>query len=132
MDSFNDFRQGTISLRPYQHEALAAIAEAESRGVRRQLVALPTGTGKTVIFAHLLQQRSQRALVLAHREELIEQAASKIRTIDPAARVGICKAECDEWQHQITVGSVQTISRHHRLQRIPRDHYRNIIMDECP
>jgi superfamily II DNA or RNA helicase len=93
METFNDSRQKTISLRPYQQEALTAIADAESRGIRRQLVALPTGTGKTVIFAHLLQQRRVRALVLAHRDELIEQAASKIRTIDPTARVGICKAE---------------------------------------
>jgi ATP-dependent helicase IRC3 len=131
METFNDAAQRTISLRPYQQEALAAIAEAESRGIRRQLVSLPTGTGKTVIFAHLLQQRSERALVLAHRDELIEQAASKIRTIDPLAQVGICKAERDEWQHPITVGSVQTISRHHRLERIPRDRYHTIIIDEC-
>ena len=117
METFN---QRTISLRPYQQEALDAIADAESRGIRRQLVALPTGTGKTVIFAHLLQQRSECALVLAHREELIEQAASKILTIDPTAGVGICKAERNEWQHPITVGSVQTISRYHRLHRIPR------------
>jgi superfamily II DNA or RNA helicase len=82
MENINDSRQ-TISLRPYQQEALAAIADAESRGIRRQLVSLPTGTGKTVIFAHLLQQRSERALVLAHRDELIEQAASKILTSIP-------------------------------------------------
>jgi ATP-dependent helicase IRC3 len=63
METFNDSTQRTISLRPYQQEALAAIADAESRGIRRQLVSLPTGTGKTVIFAHLLQQRSERALV---------------------------------------------------------------------
>src|SRR5512141_2228993 len=92
METFNAFPQRTISLRPYQQEALTAIAEAETKGIRRQLVAWPTGTGKTVIFAHLLQQRGDRALVLAHRDELIEQAASKIRTIDPSARVGICKA----------------------------------------
>jgi superfamily II DNA or RNA helicase len=92
MENIDDSRQGTISLRPYQQEALAAIAEAESRGIRRQLVSLPTGTGKTVIFAHLLQQRSERALVLAHRDKLIEPAASKIVTIDPTAGVGICKA----------------------------------------
>ena len=67
METFNDSRQRTISLRPYQQEALTAIADAESRGIRRQLVALPTGTGKTVIFAHLLQQRSERALVLARK-----------------------------------------------------------------
>ncbi len=131
MVTFNDSTQRTIFLRPYQQEALAAIADAESRGIRRQLVALPPGTGKTVIFAHLLQQRRERALVLAHRDELIEQAASKIRAIDPAATVGICKAERNQWNFPITVGSVQTISRYHRLQCIPQDCYQTIIIDEC-
>jgi ATP-dependent helicase IRC3 len=120
-----------ISLRPYQEEALAAIMEAETKGIRRQLIALPTGTGKTVIFAHLLQQRRDHALVLAHRDELIEQAAAKIRVVDPGARLGICKAERDEWQHQITIASIQTISRMYRLERIPQDHYRTIVVDEC-
>ena len=55
MEMFIDSRPRTISLRPYQQVALTAIADAEARGIRRQLVALPTGTGKTVIFAHLLQ-----------------------------------------------------------------------------
>ena len=41
-----------LTLRPYQHEALDAIQAAIDRGVCRQLVSLPTGTGKTIIFAH--------------------------------------------------------------------------------
>src|SRR5262249_49770918 len=68
-----------IYLRPYQIEALQAIAAAEARGVKRPLIALPTGTGKTVIFADLISQREGRSLVLAHRDELIEQAVAKLR-----------------------------------------------------
>jgi superfamily II DNA or RNA helicase len=70
--------RSAISLRPYQHEALAAIVKAEANGIRRQLIALPTGTGKTVIFSHVVSNRTGRALVLAHREELIGQAAEKM------------------------------------------------------
>jgi ATP-dependent helicase IRC3 len=131
METFNDSAQRTISLRPYQQEALAAIAEAESRGIRRQLVSLPTGTGKTVIFAHLLQQRSKRALVLAHRDELIEQAALKILTVDPAAKVGICKAERNELHQQIVVASVQTLARESRLSKIDIAGFTTIIVDEA-
>jgi ATP-dependent helicase IRC3 len=131
METFNDSTQRTISLRPYQQEAIAAIAEAESRGIRRQLVSLPTGTGKTVIFAHLLQQRSNRALVLAHRDELIEQAASKILTVDPAARVGICKAERNELHREIVVASVQTLSRESRLSKIDIAGFTTVIVDEA-
>ncbi len=46
-----------LELRPYQSEALSAICAADDRGVRRPLVALPTGTGKTVIFAYLLARQ---------------------------------------------------------------------------
>jgi superfamily II DNA or RNA helicase len=56
-----------IDPRPYQTEAVQATVDASARGVQRVLVALPTGTGKTVVFALLLQQRGGRSLVLAHR-----------------------------------------------------------------
>jgi superfamily II DNA or RNA helicase len=46
----------TLSLRPYQQEALEAIHAVVARNVRRPLISLPTGTGKTVVFAHLLHQ----------------------------------------------------------------------------
>lgn len=121
----------TLPLRPYQVEAIDAIHRAETRGVRRQVVALPTGTGKTVIFSHLIARRASRSLVVAHRDELIEQAAAKIRAVDPRATIGICKAERDEWQAPVTVASIQTIARNHRLTRIPRNSYQVIIVDEC-
>lgn len=66
----------SITPRAYQTEAVQAVLSAYERGMRRSLVALPTGTGKTIVFALLLlQQRGGRALVLAHRDELIQQAA---------------------------------------------------------
>ena len=54
-----------LALRPYQEEAIEAINTASDEGVQRPLVALPTGTGKTVVFAHLIDQRPGRSLVLA-------------------------------------------------------------------
>src|SRR5689334_18587696 len=59
----------SLALRGYQHEAIAAVLDAECRGVRRPLIALPTGTGKTVIFSHLITQRPGRSLILVHRDE---------------------------------------------------------------
>ena len=82
-----------LELRPYQTEAIAAIEDAGRRGVRRPLLGLPTGTGKTVIFAALIRRRGGSALVLAHRDELLVQATEKIRQVDPAAQLGLVKAE---------------------------------------
>src|SRR5206468_7244714 len=56
-----------LTPRPYQHEAVAALLAAAARGVQRPLLVLPTGTGKTIIFALLVQRRGGRALILAHR-----------------------------------------------------------------
>ena len=61
----------TLPLRDYQEATIHAVLAAFERGIPRQVVALPTGTGKTVIFAHLIAQRPGRALILVHRDELI-------------------------------------------------------------
>lgn len=120
----------TLTLRDYQTECLAAIGAAEARGIQRQLVTLPTGTGKTVIFAHLLQRRPGRALILVHRDELARQAEEKILLVIPDARIGIVKAERNEIESPIAIASIQTVSRENRLQQLPRD-FNTIIVDEA-
>jgi superfamily II DNA or RNA helicase len=119
-----------LMLRPYQREALDAIHAGERRGVHRQLVALPTGTGKTVVFAHLLRERGGRALVLAHRDELIEQAVEKLHLVAPESRVGVVKAERDEQAVQVVVASVQTLAQPRRLEHLIPD-FSTIIIDEA-
>ena len=119
------------ALRPYQEEALAAIEEAERRGIRRQLVALPTGTGKTVIFSHLIANRGGRTLVLAHRDELLGQALEKILTVNPAASIGVVKAERNELHRDVIVASIQTLSRESRLSKIDPRAFSTVIVDEA-
>jgi superfamily II DNA or RNA helicase len=123
---------GTLRLtpRPYQREAVAAILAAATRGVRRPLLALPTGTGKTIVFALLVQQRGGRALVLAHRDELIQQAVDKLQLVDPGMALGVVKAERDEHNAPTVVASVQTLSRKERLARLVPD-FRTIVVDEA-
>ncbi len=119
-----------LPLRPYQEEALTAIDKAELRGISRPLVALPTGTGKTILFGHLLNGREGRGLVLAHRDELIGQAVGKLRQIAPGLEVGIVKAERDETGADVVVASIQTLARPSRLARLEAD-FRTIVVDEC-
>ena len=86
-----------MELRDYQTDCLQAICSGFREGVFRQLISLPTGSGKTVIFSHLLKAlglaRNERTLVLAHREELIEQSAAKLRAANPEASITVEMAE---------------------------------------
>ncbi len=70
-----------MELRPYQREAKEAIFEQWEHGTRKTLLVLPTGCGKTIVFAKVTEEcvsRGDRVLILAHRGELLEQAADKI------------------------------------------------------
>src|SRR5437870_4899857 len=119
-----------LTPRPYQHEAVAALLAAAARGVQRPLLVLPTGTGKTIIFALLVQRRGGRALILAHRDELIQQAVDKLHLVDPTMPLGVVQAASDELTAPTVVASVQTLSRRPRLTRLVPD-FRTIVIDEA-
>ena len=107
-----------LELRDYQHDALDRIGKAEARGIRRQLGVAATGLGKTVMFCALAEKRGGRTLVLAHRDELISQAAAKVLEVWPGAQVGVVKAERNDVRAQVVVASVQTLSRQRRLAQL--------------
>lgn len=109
-----------LELRDYQADALDRVVAAERRGVRRQLGVAATGLGKTVMFCALAQRRGGRALFLAHRDELISQAAAKVREVWPGVDVGIVKGSTDEVHSHVVVASVQTLARQARLDRLTR------------
>lgn len=119
-----------LALRDYQEEAIAAVLEGRDAGVTRPLVVLPTGTGKTIVFCHLSRRLGCRTLILAHRDELIQQAAAKFRQVDPAVDLGIVKAEQDQHARRVVVASVQTLAQPHRLARLGRD-FGLIVIDEA-
>jgi superfamily II DNA or RNA helicase len=121
-----------IELRPYQRDALTAVEAAALRGVRRQVVSLPTGSGKTVIFAHLILARQTRTLILVHRDELIRQTLDKLAMVaqGTALDIGVVKAARDEHAGDVVVASVQTLQREARLQRLVQP-FGLVIVDEC-
>lgn len=107
-----------LTLRDYQETALERVAEAEERGVRRQLIVAATGLGKTVMFTSLAQRRGDRALVLVHRDELVNQAVAKLRELWPGVSVGVVKGAENRVRDHVVVASVQTLARPSRLAQL--------------
>lgn len=91
-------------LRPYQKAAITAINDKWGEW-QKELLVLPTGCGKTVVFNEIARQRSPGVLILAHRDELIEQARQKF-----GGETGKIKAD-ENIVLPVTVGSVQTMCR---------------------
>ena len=124
-----------MELRPYQREAKEAVFEQWENGSRKTLLVLPTGCGKTIVFAKITEDcvsHGDRVLILAHRGELLEQAADKIAKAT-GLRCATEKAEesCLGSWYRITVGSVQSLMRATRLSRFPEDYFNTIIIDEA-
>ena len=122
-------------LRPYQQQARERIHAEWENGHTRTLLVLPTGTGKTIVFASVAADQvraGDRVLILAHRGELLEQAADKLqRSTGLVSAVEKADATCLNTWFRVVVGSVQTLQRTARLERFPRDYFGTIIIDEA-
>jgi superfamily II DNA or RNA helicase len=114
----------------YQRDAVTAVERSYATGVQRTSLVLPTGGGKTVVFSHAIARAGVKTLVVAHREELISQAAEKVRAVAPHLKVGIVKADRDEHDgYDVVVASVQTLARDHRRRAITGIGF--VVVDEC-
>lgn len=124
-----------MQLRPYQLESVKAILGAFASGIRKTLLVLPTGTGKTICFSAIARDyvaAGGRVLILAHRHELLQQAADKLKKSTGLA-ASVEKADdtsIDAWE-MVTVGSVQTLQNVKRLEAFTPDYFDLIIVDEA-
>lgn len=124
-----------MELRPYQQEAKDAIFEQWDNGVKKTLLVLPTGCGKTVVFAKVTEdcvRQGNRVLILAHRGELLDQAADKLmKTTGLGCALEKAESTCQGSWFRVVVGSVQTLMRQKRLDQFPEDFFDTIIIDEA-
>lgn len=124
-----------MELRPYQVEAVESVFREWESGNRRTLLSMATGCGKTICFAEIVKKVAAsggRSLILAHRGELLEQAADKIQRTS-GLESALEKAEStslNSWV-RVTVGSVQTLMRQDRLNAFAPDRFDAIIVDEA-
>ncbi len=124
-----------MQLRPYQEEAKASIFKEWGKGVKKTLLVLPTGCGKTIVFAKVTEEcvrQGKKVLIMAHRGELLEQASDKI---EKATGLGCAlekaQSTCLGSWFRIVVGSVQTLQNVNRLKKFPTNYFDTIIIDEA-
>lgn len=137
-DGGSKARKGLLKLRPYQQEALTAIESAQESGLRRVLLALPTGAGKTVIFSalvdrHLRTRPSGRALVLAHRKELVEQAQRRLaERLGGHEGLGVEMGDARAAsQARVVVASIRSLSPARLGDLMEQGAFDLIVYDEC-
>ena len=124
-----------MELRKYQQEAVTAVQRQWEEGFLKTLLVLPTGCGKTIVFAKVTEEcvrSGKRVLILAHRGELLDQAADKLyRATGIRSALEKAESSClDSW-YRVTVGSVQTLMREKRLAQFEPDYFDVIIIDEA-
>ncbi len=112
-----------LRLRSYQQEAVDQVRSAIRAGCRRPLVTLPTGAGKTLVFGAFAREEAQesggRCLILAHREELLDQAHQKLGLVWPEAQVGVVQGSRAEYgARDVVVASIATLARPGRLAQL--------------
>lgn len=124
-----------MDLRPYQQEAKAAIFGEWEKGNKKTLLVLPTGCGKTIVFAKVTEdcvRSGDRVLIIAHRAELLDQASDKInKATGLISAVEKAEQSCLGSWYRVVVGSVQSLTREKRLQQFDKNHFHTIIVDEA-
>lgn len=124
-----------MKLRPYQQQAKDAIFSEWENGIKKTLLVLPTGCGKTIVFAKVAEEcvkGGSRVLILAHRGELLDQAADKIgKSTGLGCATEKAEQTCLGSWFRIVVGSVQSMMREKRLNQFPNDYFNTIIIDEA-
>lgn len=124
-----------MELRPYQQQAKEAIFNQWDQGFNRTLLVLPTGCGKTIVFAKVTEEcvrQGDRVLIMAHRGELLDQAADKIKKATGLVSA-VEKAEqtCLGSWYRVVVGSVQSLQSEKRLNKFDPEYFDTIIIDEA-
>lgn len=134
-----------MELRKYQREAIDAVRR-EWKSHKDVLGIAPTGAGKTVIFISLILELFQekpdaRIVVIAHREELITQPVERLRMVDSEwlttglmekPKVGILMGDQKDYDRQLTIATVQTLSRESHLKKLlAHGHIDYLITDEA-
>lgn len=126
-----DEREPRPTPTPIQVKALDALSATRAAGFQRGLVVLATGLGKTYLSAFDSERLgARRVLFVAHREEILTQAAETFLRVRPKARVGFYLGQTRDTQVDVLCASVQTLSRPQHIERFAPQHFDYVVVDE--
>ncbi|KAI9736088.1 MAG: hypothetical protein M1818_006264 [Claussenomyces sp. TS43310] len=127
----------SIRLRDYQEECIQAVLSHLKQGHKRLGVSLATGAGKTVIFTQLIDRvksssEAHQTLILAHRQELIEQAARHCRNAYPSKTIDVEMGSIHASGFaDITIASIQSIISGDRISKFDPKRFKLVLVDEA-
>ena len=120
-----------FALRDYQEACLKAIENNLSKEILDQLIILPTGAGKTIIFSELIRRKNLKTLIIAHRLELLEQAEEKLKFVAPDIESGFFCSARKELGKQVTIASIQSASSPKNRELFLKEDFELLIIDEA-
>ncbi|KAF5001765.1 hypothetical protein FDECE_10847 [Fusarium decemcellulare] len=127
-----------LQLRDYQEECIQSVLKSLKTGHKRVGISLATGSGKTVIFTQLIDKippvtkGAQQTLILAHRRELVEQAAHHCQRAYPDKKIEIEMGNVHATgTADITIASVRSITSQDRLQKFDPSRFKLVLVDEA-
>ena len=120
-----------FALRDYQEDCLHAIENNLSKEILDQLIILPTGAGKTIIFSELIRRKNLKTLIIAHRLELLEQAEEKLKFVAPDIESGVFCSARKELGKQVTIASIQSASSPKNRELFLKEAFELLIIDEA-
>ena len=114
-----------------QIEALCALENTRAEGARRALVQAATGVGKTYLAA-FDSKKYERVLFVAHREEILKQAAESFKNVRNSDDYGFFDGESKCTDKSVIFASVATLGRNEYLNNkyFPSDYFNYVVIDE--
>lgn len=127
-----------VQLRDYQEECIQSVLSSVENGHKRLGISLATGAGKTVVFTQLIDrikptnQEAKKTLILAHRRELVEQAARHCSNAYPDKTVDIEMGKMRaSGLADITIASIQSIASGDRIRKFDPSQFKLVLVDEA-
>lgn len=117
-----------IKLRDYQLECLDALKTSDNNS---NLVVLPTGSGKTIIFLSYLIQTNKKALILVHTLDLVKQTYEVLKNLKPDFKFQILNKKTKIDENQIIISTIQSVSMGKTLERLKENEFEALIIDEA-